>query len=366
MTKGQRFFILWMLISLFVSVCVSFGQTVNDTIITPRIVTVTVPVTHDTTYSVTVPVTHDSTYSYVTYDTTIIPVQLTLKGMYMHPNQCAIGNQTSENNFLSWCKREGVNMLNCYARNYLYDDFKRTQLAAFVKKAKENYGIVLVTVDVRFTNSSEHPGWIAYFAKYKNTVSMIEPLTEFEPWVYNTSTGYDYNGFFYLVRTMGNLCKSYGVKLNFYEGWVGNNYNGQSFSQAPVDSMVKYCDRIFISNYIKISDYNSTSTNLGKWDSRMDKRCGYIAVAVPRMGKSSMDIVEIQSLELIKWGAANDFLGTLYACPATSTNKCHSFYGSTYQDAQDAYNLSTVAVLLYTNLVGKTIFMSKYGQLAHP
>lgn len=346
--------VLLLLFSLF-----SYAQTRDSIVYTP----VTVSVTHDTSFIVHENVTHDSTY--IRVDTIKVPVpQVTLKGMYTHPNQVTIGNATSENNYLSWCNREGVNMLNCYARSYLYDATKRSQLAAFVAKAKNSYGIILVTVDVRFTDSREHQGWIAYFAKYSGTVSMIEPLTEYEPWI--SSGTATYTNFFYLIRTMGNLCDQYGVKLNFYEGWVGNNYNGLSFSQAPVDSMVKYCGRIFISNYVKYSDYYSTSTSLGKWDNRMDKRCGYIAVAVPRVGKTSIDIVEIQSLELIKWGASNDFLGLVYACPATSVNKCHSFYGSTYQDAQDAYSLSTAAILIYTNLVGRTIFYSVYGQKAHP
>lgn len=286
-----------------------------------------------------------------------------LKGVYVHPDQLTIGNSNSENNFLTWAKAKGFNMLNLYARSYLYTESKRTQLAAFVSKAKTNYGMILVTVDARFTNSNEEPGWKAYFDKYAKTISVIEPLTEFEPWVKNSAGIYDYPGFFNLLNKMGGICKQHGVKFNFYEGWVGSNY---SDPQGAVDEMVKHCDRIFISNYVKVSDYNSTSSSLGKWDNRMDKRCASIAIAVPRVGKTNIDIVEIISLETIAWGASNDFLGTVFACPATSVNKCHSFFGSTWTAAQSAYNQSTGAILQYTNLIGRTFFYSKYAQLAKP
>lgn len=362
MTTGQKLFSFLMLclLALAITVSVAFGQTRDSLIYTK----VTVQVSHDTTFTqvVTQNITHDSTYTKV--DTLKIPipqVPVTLKGMYTHPNDVTIGNSTSENNYLSWVKAEGANMLNCYARSYLYDETKRTQLAAFVAKAKNIYGIILVTVDVRFTDSRELPGWQAYFAKYGSGISSIEPLTENEPWIKNSSNVYDYANFFYLVRTMGNLSHQYGVKLNYYEGWVGNNYNGLSFSQGPVDSMVKYCDRIFISNYISVSDYYSTSTSLGKWDNRMDKRCNYIAIACPKFNKT-VDIVEIISLEQKIWGAGSDFLGSVFACPTTTTNKCHSFYGSTYTDAITYYNQSTPSVLQYTDLVGRTMFYSSYAK----
>lgn len=330
----------------------AYGQT-RDSIVA-RQATVTVAVSHDSAYIVHEWKNHDSSYTVTVYDTFKVPVPtpvVMLKGMYTHPDNVTIGSATSENSYLSWAKGKGVNMLNCYARSFLYTESKRTQLAAFVAKAKVSYGIILTTVDVRFTNSAEEQGWIIYMGKYAGTPSMIEPLTEFEPWIKNSSGVYDYANFFYLVRTMGNLCKKYNVKLNFYEGWIGNNYNGLAFSQAPVDSMVKYCDRIFISNYVTVSDYNSASSSLGKWDNRMDKRCSPLAIACPKFGKVSLDIVEIHSLESV-------FLGSVYTT--------HSFYGSTYTDAVNAYNLSTPAVLQYTDLVGKTIFQSVTAKTIQP
>lgn len=276
---------------------------------------------------------------------------ITLKGIYAHPDQCKIGDATSENNYLAYCKRQGSNMVNFYARTFLYDSTSRAKLAAFVKKAKEVYGVVLVTVDARYKDSREQPGWLAYLDKYASGVSVIEPLTEHEPWL----TG-DYAGNFYLLDTLGKICKDRGVFMNYYEGWQGSNYSNP---QAAVDKMVQWCERIFISNYVSMADYNSTSSTLGKWDSRMKKRCATIAIAAPKFGRVAQ-IIEIQSLEQKKWGAGNDFLGALYE------KNAHSFYGSTYAAAVAAYNGCSSAILQNTDLSGKTIFYSKYALLARP
>lgn len=287
----------------------------------------------------------------------------TIKGMYTHPNQLIIGNSGSENNYLAWAIRQGVNMLNCYARSFFYSDAARTKLAAFVAKAK-SYGILEVSVDVRLTDNRELPGITAYLQKYIGTKSMIFLLAEYEPYVLkkkddgSVDCKYDdltlctyedkYAHFFDMLGKLDTLTAKYGTFLDWYEGWVGNNY---SKPQDAVDAMVKHCKRIFISNYVSQSDYNSTSSSLGAWDNRMDKRCAAIATAAKNVSKANVDIVEIVSLE-------PDFLYNEY--------KSHSFYGSLYTRAQAAYNASAATTLQYTNLIGRTMFYSKYAQQLRP
>jgi len=341
------------LIALLFMLIINASAQTRDSIFT-RIITK--PVTHDSTFQVTIQVAHDS--SFTVTDTVKVPVLTpTLKGIYGHPDQVNIGNQQSENAFLSWAKREGANMINMYARSYLYTDASRTQLASFVSKARTQYGIVEFSVDVRLTNSGELPGWKAYLAKYANTTSKINALTEFEPYVRNAAGQYDYPGFFNLVRTMGKLCDQYNVSLDFYEGWIGNNYSNP---QQAVDSMVFYCDRIFISNYVTVSDYNSTSTSLGAWDNRMDKRTNAIAISCKKFGKVNYPIIEIVSLEPV-------FLFTIYDCTGSSpASKCNSFFGATYDKAVIEFRKSLPDVLSTQKLVGRTIFYSKYAKQAHP
>jgi hypothetical protein len=213
---------------------------------------------------------------------------------------------------------------------------------------------------------------------------MIEPLAEFEPYVqkYKTVNGvkvvdcqYDdvclptyeakYAHLFYMLNKIDSLCKIYHSKQNWYEGWIGNNYSNP---QAAVDSMVKHCDRIFVSNYVKQSDYYSMSPSLGAWDNRMDKRLDLIANSVPRVRAGvPMPVVEITSLELVKWGAdGGNFLGLVYACPMNTENQCHSFYGSRWDLAKSEYKKSSALILQYTKLAGRTMFYIKYCLLAHP
>ena len=59
------------------------------------------------------------------------------------------------------------------------------------------------------------------------------------------------------------------AKFYFYDGWMGKNYSNP---QAAVDSMVFYCDGIFISNYVSVTDYLSTQAGYGKWDTRIKNR----------------------------------------------------------------------------------------------
>ncbi|REJ84522.1 MAG: hypothetical protein DWQ44_09020 [Bacteroidetes bacterium] len=325
-------------------------------------------------------VCYDSTWQTVKVDTFKVPVNTVdapIRGMYVS-TQVKIGDIASEEAFLKWCKSKGVNMVNFYARSFLYDSSKRSQLAAFVKKAKEQYGVLAVTVDVRLTDNREYPGWVAYFEKYKGTSSMIEPLAEFEPYsssmgqssdVYFASYTDKYAHFFMMLRKMSELTKQYGVKWNWYQGWVGNKYlsGSESDIQKANDSLVKYVDRVFVSNYVSKSDYISTNPSYGAWDNRMDKRLERIALGMAKMRPGAkMDIVEIVSLELKKWGAGNDFLGEVYACPVNTTNMCHSFYGSRYDKAVEEYNKSSANILKYTVLVGRTMFYQKYAVLAQP
>lgn len=298
---------------------------------------------------VTVTVEYDSTYSIC--DTIVTPSQ-ELRGFYVAYDAFTLGSAASENAFLSNMKRLNVNMLNYYARAKLYSSTDRDKLAAFVKKAKEQYGIVKVTVDVRLTNSQEYPSWVAYYQKYGGTISMINPLTEIEPYN-NTGTAsapvYDYANFFNVLQKMDALTKQYNTQLYYYEGWVGKNY---SKPQAAVDSMVLHCGAIFVSNYVSESRYNSSV-----WDGSMINRVGYggadyggITQGCKNVGKKSIDLVEIQSIE-------PSFLMNYYSCPATSTKKCKPFFGPTWEATKTKFNqVSSAETKSLVKLIGKTIF----------
>lgn len=313
---------------------------------------VTLLVTHDSSFVSKVSVSHDSSF--------VIKVNVPtsdLLGFYVAYDAFVLGDQLSENSFLLRMKLLGVNMLNYYARAKLYSASDRDKIAAWVKKAKEQYGMVLITIDAR-TDPREYPAWVAYYAKYGNTISMIEPLTEYEPYRLNSAGIYPYADMFTLLQKMDALTKLYGGKVNWYEGWIGLNYSNP---QAAVDSMVLHCGRIFVSNYVSMSRYASSV-----WDGSMTNRIGYgastyggITTACKKLNKP-IDIVEIQSIESI-------FTLLLYSCPASTTKKCKPFFGQTFETTKAKYNLvSSAETLQWTNLVGKTIFyttlLSQTGQ----
>ncbi|MBL0102397.1 MAG: hypothetical protein IPP51_00655 [Bacteroidetes bacterium] len=275
-----------------------------------------------------------------------------LFGIYTHPNYLTIGNTTSENTFLNYLRSKGGNMVNCYARNSMTTATERSKFAAFCRKAVSTYGIKLITCDIRET--SEIARWDALYTSYPDLRTVVSPLTEKEPWITR-----DYAGCFSLLRLTKAMCNRYGAKFYFYEGWMGSNYVNP---QAAVDSMVYYCDGVFISNYVTVTDYLSTGAGYGKWDNRMKLRIdqgasafGGIALAAKKFSKLDYPIIELQSLE-------PSFLLTMYSIIGAN----RMFFGTLYGEAKGLYNLSSLNVLKYTELKGKTIFYQRYAQQAQP
>ncbi len=275
-----------------------------------------------------------------------------LFGMYTTPTNLTIGNAASENAFLQYLQNKGGNMINCYARNSMTTSAERAKFAAFCRKAISSYGVKLITCDIRET--SEIATWDALYTSYPDLRAVVAPLTEKEPWV-----TYDYAGCFTLLRQTKAMCNLYGAKFYFYAGWMGKNY---SDPQAAVDSMVYYCDGIFLSNYVTVADYLSTATGYGKWDNRIKYRLdqgtstyGGITKAAKKFNKLDYPIIELQSLQ-------TSYLFSLYSVSGTN----HSLYGTMYNDAKALYNQSPSDVLKYTELRGKSLFYLKYVLQAQP
>ena len=273
-------------------------------------------------------------------------------GIYTTPSYLTIGNATSENNFLQYLKNKGGNMVNCYARNSMATASGRTAFAAFCRKAVNTYGITMITCDIRET--TEISTWDAFYTSYPDLRTVLSPLTEKEPWV-----TLDYAGCFTLLRQTRAMCNRYGAKFYFYEGWMGKNYSNP---QNAVDSMVYYCDGVFLSNYVTVSDYLSTATGLGKWDNRIKYRVdqgtskyGGITVSAKKFNKLDYPIIELHSVETA-------YLYSLYA--VTGSNR--SYFRGLYTDAKTLYNQSSSDVLKYTELKGKCMFHLQYALQAQP
>lgn len=304
--------------------------TKTDTIVIHKTDTVTV-VVHDTVY-----IKGDSV---IVIPPVIPPVVTPYKtqAMYVSPIADWINNPTK---FLSWAKREGVNELNLYARSYLQSSSNRDKLAAFIKNAKENYGIKKVSVDYRLT--SELPYWKLYNDKYNATSSAIDILlTEREPYV----TG-DYAGFYPFLREGKAFAKTSGQELICYMGHP---------TDQAWDSIVYYCDKVYLSLYITMSTWGNSTNGYNYVRGRWEK----ISASAAKQGKENYPVAYIMSLERKTWGAGNDFMGEWYMN--------HSFYGSTMETVFSRYEENASGeIKKRTDLVGVVIFYSKYGVLARP
>jgi hypothetical protein len=244
-----------------------------------------------------------------------------------------------------------------YARAFLSSTAKQTQLAAFIKKAKTRYGITYMTCDIR--GVSEIPNWISYESKYYQTISKLDgALTEWDLHI-----DHRYTEFFQFLPQMNKVCIQYGFDLDFYGGWAGQGWTGGE--AACWDSIVKYTSRIYLSNYLPQSQYLATG---GAWDGRMDKRTVWIAQGAKRQRKVQ-PIIEIISLEMKAWGAGNDFLGNVFACPVSTTNLCKPLYDLVRAEndyKKGLYSIPLSDVLNNTKYIGRTFFYSKYLIKAQP
>ena len=243
-------------------------------------------------------------------------------------------------------------MINGYARDAMKNSTERSKFAAFCRKAMSSYGVKLITCDIRET--SEIATWDAFYTSYPDLRTVVAPLTEKEPWVTN-----DYTGCFKLLRLTKAMCNRYGAKFYFYDGWMGKHY---SSPQGAVDSMVYYCDGIFLSNYVSVSDYLSTASGYGKWDTRIKNRLdqgtssyGGITKAAKKFNKLDYPIFELQSL-------SSSNLQNMYS----TSGHNRSFFGSLYTEAKSLYNMSNSDVLKYTELRGKSLYYQKYVLQAQP
>lgn len=239
---------------------------------------------------------------------------------------------------ISYWKSQGVNEVNLYARSYITTSSKRSKLSDVISKLHGSG--IKVNIDYRLT--SELPSWEAYFNTYPNSINRPDGMiTEREPYV----TG-DYTGFYPFLREGKTVAKKLGIGLYCYMG--------HPTTQAW-DSIVFYCDRVYLSNYISMSTYNGAN---GQWR-YVAGRVGYISDAAKKQGKVDYKFCYIKSLEKKSWGAGNDFMGDAYIGK--------TFYGPIMTQGLEQYESNaTSEQKKYTELIGDCIFHHKYAVLAIP
>ena len=262
------------------------------------------------------------------------PVTTTLQSMYIVLEDVL----SSFDSNLDYWKLHKVNEVNLYARSFITTSSKRSTLATCIAKF-HNAGMK-VNIDYRLT--SEIPSWEAYMVAFPNAINRPDGMiTEREPYV----TG-DYTGFWPFLREGKAFAKKNNIGLYVYMGHP---------TTQGWDSILFYSDRVYLSNYITMSVYNSVNGQYryvaGRWQ--------YITDACKKLNKLDFPVCYIKSLEMKKWGAGNDFMGDAYIGK--------SFYGSIMTDGFSLYESNASAeIKKHTELIGDCIFYHKYAIQAIP
>jgi len=239
---------------------------------------------------------------------------------------------------ISYWKIQGANEVNLYARAYVTTASKNATLAGVITKL-HNSGMK-VNIDYRLI--TELAAWDKYFTTYTNPLQRPDGMiTEREPYI----TG-DYAGFYPFLKQGDDFAAKYGIGLYCYMGHP---------STQGWDSIIFYSDRVYLSNYITMSVYNSVDGQYrfvaGRWQ--------YITDACKKLNKLDFPVCYIKSLERKIWGASNDFMGEAYIGK--------SFYGSIMTDGFSLYEKNASSeIKKHTELIGDCIFYHKYAVQAIP
>jgi hypothetical protein len=190
------------------------------------------------------------------------------QGIYVDGFDRILGNRVKEDSLLNYCKSHGFNALTTYKTKDVERKFKITNpqkggkiLAAFIKRAKQNYGIRSIAM-----SSEQFSTFRDIVARYNRTrVDTLERVNafnfEFEFWHRKSTAadGYyckkylqaagcscDSSGAFkfYLkqLTSIDSLAQTLGVKSEVY---IGKPNEGQALAIA------EHVDRILVDVYLK-------------------------------------------------------------------------------------------------------------------
>jgi hypothetical protein len=227
------------------------------------------------------------------------------KGLYVDGFDKILGNKVKEDSLLNYCKNNGFNALTTYKTKDIDKKIKLTNpklgsrvLAAFIKRAKQNYGIVSFAM-----SSEQYATFRDVVARYnltrKDTLEWVNALNfEFEYWHRKSTApgGYyckrylepancscDTSGAFSFYRKELMLIDSLAALLGIkFEVYVGKPTAGQALVIA------KHVDRVLVDVYLKKPE---------KAFERASERIGYFAAA-----NKNILIIPI-------WGSTDEFMG---------------------------------------------------------
>ncbi len=256
------------------------------------------------------------------------------RGMYISDFENICGNTQREDSLLNWCFAKNINALSLYGLgSILSSSLNYSVLAAFIKRAKNQYGIKQISA-VRGNSANVTGQTSAYNSSRTDTTERFNYMQLEREWWNNACTFNDYCNNLSAIQLWGNA-QTPKVKTETYIGWF-KNPTGQDSLMAS--ALLQYSNRILVHDYV-------TTPNFGYLQNRLD----YIGRAAKALNKTA-EIIVIFS-----------------ASPSFSYNY---FLSHTFNDAYativSGHNASSFAGKNNIKITGYQIFDSYAARTARP
>lgn len=259
------------------------------------------------------------------------------KGIYVDGFQSILGDSTQENNLLNWCNQQGFNAISLNELNLVFDKGQNTQLAAFIKKARINYGIQgVAAVRGSSANFKQNANYDASRVDLNERFNVYNLENEW----WNNGPSCNFNCYTTILQTMQQKADASYPKIikEAYIGWFQNP--NKPANQAA--TLVQNLDRLLVHDYRTAPDFTY-----------MQDRLSYIGQAANNKNKV-FDIITIFSAE-------QNFMGNYFS--STGQNKS---FDDAYNDLLTQFNASTFAGKSNIRMAGYQVFAYSFASAARP
>jgi hypothetical protein len=185
-------------------------------------------------------------------DTTSKPViSPAYRGLYVDGFNTILGDTAKENNLLRWASKNNFNVLTLYGLNYfLPNSSSYTNLASFIKKAKNTYAITEVNATggstANFTTNVNN-----YNSSRTNAIEKFN-WCNLEREFWNSDQTFNYSYTVMQQTKLWGAAQSPIVKIEEYIGWLRDSATApvNTIRESQIaDSIVKVVDRLLIHDY---------------------------------------------------------------------------------------------------------------------
>ena len=256
------------------------------------------------------------------------------RGMYVSDFENICGNTAREDSLLNWCVAKNINALSLYGLGtILTSTANYTPLAAFIKRAKLNYGIKQFAA-VRGSSANVTGQTADYNNSRTDTTERFNYMNLEREWWNNACTFDNYVTNLTAIKQWGDA-QTKKVYTEEYIGWF-HNPTGQDSTMAS--ALIKNSHRIMVHDYV-------TTPNFGYMQTRLD----WIGRAAKALNKTAQII--------IIFSAEPTFSYTYF--------QTHTF-DDAYQAIVTGHNASAFAGKNNIKIIGYQIFDSYNARAARP